>query len=108
LPIQVSFGTETISCIYDATGTKLAKVVNENGHSTTTQYAGNYVYKEGVLEFFNTPEGYVQPVIASPSTSSGQAAELSYIYQYKDHLGNVRLSYMVCCGFISTTFSYYN
>jgi len=59
LPIQVSFGSNNISYIYDATGTKLAKVVNENGHSTTTQYAGNYVYKEGVLEFFNTPEGYV-------------------------------------------------
>ena len=91
LPIQVSFGSNNISYIYDATGIKLAKVVNENGHSTTTQYAGNYVYKEGILQFFNTPEGYVQPVIASDSEA---IPAYEYVYQYKDHLGNVRLSYM--------------
>ena len=72
LPRQVSFGSNNISYIYDATGTKLAKVVNENSNTITTQYAGNYVYKEGVLQFFNTPEGYVQPVIASDSEAIPQ------------------------------------
>ncbi|MEX0275694.1 MAG: RHS repeat domain-containing protein [Flavobacteriaceae bacterium] len=37
------------------------------------------------LQFFSTPEGYV-----TPGTTEGQWA---YVYQYKDHLGNVRLSY---------------
>mgnify|MGYP001817405351 FL=1 len=36
-----------------------------------------------VLKFFNTYEGYVEP--------SGTAFD--YVYQYKDHLGNIRLSY---------------
>ncbi len=54
----------------------------------TTLYAGNYLY-EGAsgnedLKFFNTSEGYVEP--------SGTAFD--YVYQYKDHLGNIRLSFM--------------
>gem|GEM_PF-2613361 len=47
-------------------------------------YAGNYVYENDVLQFFNHPEGYV-----SPDNSGG----FDYVYQYKDHLGNIRLSY---------------
>ncbi len=50
------------------------------------------MYKEGVLQFFNTPEGYVTPTV----TPSG--VEVEYVYQYKDHLGNVRLSYMNSTG----------
>lgn len=49
----------------------------------TTEYAGNYVYEGSSLKFFNHPEGYVD--------ASGSGYE--YVYQYKDHLGNVRLSY---------------
>ncbi|TAI48490.1 RHS repeat domain-containing protein [Flagellimonas allohymeniacidonis] len=46
---------------------------------------GNYVYQGGTLQFFNQPEGYVTP-------KSGGGYD--YVYQYKDHLGNVRLSYL--------------
>ena len=35
------------------------------------------------LKFFSTPEGYAEP----------NSKSFDYIYQYKDHLGNVRLSY---------------
>ena len=92
LPTEVQFGTvNKIQYIYDAAGTKLQKKVIENSlPAVTTQYAGNYVYK-GVadatpyLEFFNHPEGYVEP----DEIEEGY----SYVYQYKDHLGNVRLSY---------------
>ena len=84
LPTQVTIAnTEhngNISYIYDATGVKLKKIVSTTGATTT--YAGNYVYENGSLKFFNHPEGYVD-------TESGY----SYVYQYKDHLGNVRLSY---------------
>lgn len=61
----------------------------ESGKSDIyTKYAGNYVYqKTGTgndeLQFFNTPEGYVEP----------SGASFDYVYQYKDHLGNIRLSF---------------
>ena len=70
-----------ISYIYDATGVKLKKVVSTGA---TTEYAGNYVYENSSLKFFNHAEGY-----AEPDGSGGY----DYVYQYKDHLGNVRLSY---------------
>ncbi|WP_421802546.1 RHS repeat domain-containing protein [Flagellimonas sp.] len=51
---------------------------------TVTEYAGNYIYENDALQFFSTPEGY-----ATPDGKGG----FDYVYQYKDHLGNVRLSY---------------
>ncbi|WP_280935178.1 DUF6443 domain-containing protein [Aquimarina sp. 2201CG14-23] len=78
-------GTGNISYIYDATGVKLKKIATEGSSVTTTEYAGNYIYKNGTLEFMNHPEGYIEP-----NTSGG----FDYIYQYKDHLGNIRLSYL--------------
>jgi RHS repeat-associated protein len=55
-----------------------------------TFYAGGFVYTKTqattVLEdfdFYFTPEGYAKK----------ENGVLSYVYQYKDHLGNVRLSY---------------
>ena len=87
LPTVVAFSNQqaTISYVYDATGTKLRKTVAGYGiSSTNTDYAGNYIYENNTLQFFNTAEGYATP------NSSG---EFDYIYQYKDHLGNVRLSY---------------
>jgi RHS repeat-associated protein len=70
----------TISYIYDAVGTKLSKTVSPGN---TTYYAGNYVYEGSSLKFFNHPEGYVD----------AENGSYDYVYQYKDHLGNVRLSY---------------
>ena len=73
----------TIDYVYDAIGMKLRKEVS--GSSTgTTEYAGNYVYKNGQLQFFDHPEGYVEP-----DGSGGY----NYIYNYLDNVGNVRLSY---------------
>ncbi len=86
LPTEVTFDNNTnkkISYIYDALGTKLKKMTYENGVSTTTDYAGNYVYENGALQFFSHPEGYV----------SLENNGYRYVYQYKDHLGNIRLSY---------------
>ena len=83
LPTQVTMTSGTISYIYDATGVKQRKIVSTG---VTTDYAGNYVYENGNLQFFNQPEGYVEPVSASSTT-------FVYVYQYKDHLGNIRLSY---------------
>lgn len=79
LPKSVTLGGGTISYIYDATGVKQRKLAG----TTTTDYAGNYMYKNNVLQFFNHTEGYVEH----------DAGTFKYHYQYKDHLGNIRLSY---------------
>src|SRR5690606_29716804 len=72
-----------------------SSVPTTNCTPTTTYYAGNYMYEEtpsGVaLNFFNHPEGYVEPETLGFSTPSNPI--FNYIYQYKDHLGNIRLSY---------------
>ena len=51
LPINVALAGGTITYTYDATGNKLRKIAN----GTTTDYAGNYKYVNGVLEFFTPP-----------------------------------------------------
>ncbi|RKR09236.1 RHS repeat-associated protein [Flavobacterium sp. 90] len=85
LPKKIAFGiTNNIEYIYNATGQKVQKIVTETGKPTlTTDYLGGFQYKNNDLEFFPTAEGYVK------STSGN----LSYVFQYKDHLGNVRVSY---------------
>ncbi|MBO6881930.1 RHS repeat-associated core domain-containing protein, partial [Winogradskyella sp.] len=84
LPTNVNFVSGDISYIYDATGVKLKKIVSTG---TTTEYAGNYIYEDGTLKMFSHPEGYVEP------RSLGKSITYDYVYQYKDHLGNIRLSY---------------
>ncbi|WP_281336235.1 DUF6443 domain-containing protein [Flavobacterium eburneipallidum] len=82
-----NFGS--IVYVYDAMGTKLKKTVNDIGIiEPHTYYAGNYVYEGNNLKFFNQPEGYIEP-----KNESDLSQGFNYIYQYKDHLGNVRLSY---------------
>ena len=85
LPVQISMTSGTISYIYDATGVKQRKIVSTGA---TTDYAGNYVYENGNLQFFNTAEGYVEP-----KNTANYGSGFNYVYQYKDHLGNIRLSY---------------
>ncbi|QMU66530.1 MAG: hypothetical protein GKR88_21055 [Flavobacteriaceae bacterium] len=85
LPTLVQLETGKILYTYDASGVKLRKVVDDGYASsfTTTDYAGNHIYENDKLQFFNQPEGYVK----------NEDGKFGYVYQYKDHLGNVRLSY---------------
>ena len=87
LPTKITKGAESLSYKYDATGQKLEKTLFDLSSWTpttiTTQYAGNYIYENNTLKFFSQPEGYIEP------TTTG----FDYVYQYKDHLGNIRLSY---------------
>ncbi|MDL2144388.1 DUF6443 domain-containing protein [Flavobacterium tructae] len=85
LPTKVTFATTgNIVYIYNAAGQKLQKIVSETGKTAiTTDYLGGYQYDNSVLKFFPTAEGYVEP----------SGSSFKYIFQYKDHLGNVRLSY---------------
>ncbi len=96
LPIKVETINGFIEYAYDAIGVKQdKKVIVPNGivyRETVTSYAGNFIYNKNIiganitegLEFFNQPEGYVKPI---------NNENFDYIYQYKDHLGNIRLSY---------------
>uniref|UniRef100_UPI003D34122E RHS repeat domain-containing protein n=1 Tax=Maribacter sp. 2-571 TaxID=3417569 RepID=UPI003D34122E len=94
LPVAVAIDGGTISYVYDATGSKLKKIKTETGQNpkTVTEYASGYVYEGNdtatSLQFFNTAEGYVEP-----RNTEDLSQGYNYIYQYSDHLGNVRLSY---------------
>ncbi|CAM4085348.1 RHS repeat-associated core domain-containing protein [Flavobacterium branchiophilum] len=59
----------------------------ENEVRTTTDYINGFQYKITdagcVLEFFPHAEGYIKP----------NESSYKYIFNYNDHLGNVRLSY---------------
>lgn len=78
-----------IEYVYSAVGTKLQKKVIEmqsdgSEHTIITDYAGHYIYKDNSLKFFSQAQGYVEP-----DNNGG----FNYIYQYRDHLGNIKLSY---------------
>lgn len=95
--------THTITYVYDATGVKLSKSIIDEGN-TITLYAGGFVYSgQGVasdLQFISQPEGYIVPVSSQGGVSGfdkgGGAliySSYDYVFQFADHLGNVRLSY---------------
>lgn len=87
LPLEITTSNGSISYIYNAVGVKLEKVITEGSSVTSTKYAGGYIYSTDTtgehLKFFSHPEGYVDV----------DGTRYKYIYQYKDHLGNIRLSY---------------
>ncbi|WP_180957938.1 RHS repeat domain-containing protein [Psychroflexus sp. MES1-P1E] len=69
---------------------KVVQAVN----SSQTKYAGGFIYESSstgitgstglALKFFSSPEGYID---------FNNHAVFDFIYQYKDHLGSIRLSY---------------
>lgn len=87
MPTEIKFNGsnyQKINYIYSANGIKQRKITNDNGNFTTTDYAGNFVYENGILKQFSHPEGYIEP--------DGNGG-YDYVYSYLDHLGNVRLTY---------------
>lgn len=80
LPVKIILTAGTIDYVYDANGIKQSKTINTNN---ITEYADNFVYENSNLRFFHHPEGY----------AANNSGTFDYIYQYKDHLGNIRLSY---------------
>jgi RHS repeat-associated protein len=87
LPTKIIFPTGNIVYIYTASGQKMQKILTEGASITTTDYLGGYQYQNTVLQFFPTAEGYVKNTPVSGTNA------YSYVYNYTDHLGNVRLSY---------------
>src|SRR5690606_5607054 len=87
LPTEVSIADGTIKYTYDATGTRLSKKVESAASGTViTDYLGGFQYENNDLHFFFQPEGYVKK----------ENNSYLYVFQYKDHLGNIRLSYADC------------
>lgn len=89
LPTKITFaGGATIEYLYNANGKKLRKTVTESAMPVKTQeYLDGFDYANGTLEAIHTAEGYVK------AASDGTRPAFNYIYNYKDHLGNIRLSY---------------
>ncbi|WP_413513496.1 RHS repeat domain-containing protein [Myroides odoratus] len=78
---EVVFAGGKINYLYTATGEKIQKKVIQGSTTVVTDYLDGFQYVKGVLSFFPTAEGYFN------------AETNGYVYQYSDHLGNVRLSY---------------
>src|SRR5262249_23755921 len=62
-------------------GNKLKMATTVSGTTTTTDYAGGFVYNNNALSFFSSPEGRV--------VKNGSSFE--YQYAIADHQGNTRV-----------------
>ncbi|WP_289036060.1 DUF4329 domain-containing protein [uncultured Flavobacterium sp.] len=90
LPIQISFVTgEKITYLYDASGKKLQKTVWKGSDYTPTDYLSGFQYIHETLDLFPTAEGYVKYI----RPLRGRPEQFNYVFNHKDHLGNIRMSY---------------
>jgi RHS repeat-associated protein len=95
LPTKITFGTTgRIEYIYDALGQKVKKQVfttSQGSIPIISDYLSGfqYIFHENYsgytynLQYFPTAEGYVK----------NTGGVYSYVFNYTDHLGNIRLSY---------------
>ncbi|MFC6859202.1 DUF6443 domain-containing protein [Zunongwangia atlantica] len=75
-----------LSYTYDANGNKLEKYDEES--NIRTQYDGTFIYKKTgstapILDIIKQDQSYIK----------NENDQFSYVYNYTDHLGNVRLSF---------------
>ncbi|MFN7654914.1 MAG: lipase family protein [Cyclobacteriaceae bacterium] len=99
LPEKVTKNTnEYVKYTYDAGGRKLKQEVYNasNVVTKTTDYIGEYIYENNILQFINHEEGRIVKDV-----SSGNYNE--YQYNLKDHLGNVRLTFTSKANEVETT-----
>jgi len=103
LPTEIILpNSEKVNYTYRADGTKLKKVriINQGGRTATetTDYIDGFQYQAfssytenrgSKLMFFPTAEGYYSTDIENNLFNP----QYGYVYNYTDHLGNVRLSY---------------
>lgn len=92
LPTEIVFNNNQntkITYLYDANGNKLSKNVRKvaTGNGATTDYLDGFQYRNATLLFFPTTEGYVNNTVVATVNN------YNYVFNYKDHLGNIRLSY---------------
>lgn len=84
LPIKITLPNGIIEYLYNATGVKVQKKVTIGTTIYTTDYQSGYQYVNAQLQFFPHAEGYVNVV---------NGDRFNYVYNYTDHLGNIRVSY---------------
>src|SRR5690606_9830937 len=98
LPELITFGNgNTITYIYNSMGVKVHKTVHQvvpvsNTPDIYTDYLDGFQYVGGMLNFFPTAEGYVRATSQTEDPADPQLL-FNYVYNYTDHLGNIRLSY---------------
>jgi RHS repeat-associated protein len=81
-PQQVSFNNgSSLAYSYDASGNKLRMSATEGAVTTITDYVNGFVYTNGNLNFFGSPEGRVVK----------NGSNLEYQYSIVDHQGNTRV-----------------
>ena len=93
LPIKINFGVKgEIAYLYNAAGQKLQKFVKDvvSNTNTTTDYLSGFQYLNTTLQFFPHAEGYVH---YTRPLSNSQLGSFNYVFNYTDHLGNVRVSF---------------
>jgi RHS repeat-associated protein len=96
LPTQINFATgDKIEYLYNAIGQKKSKKVTQADTETVTDYLDGYQYTNEVLNFFPHAEGYVNMSYCRRCDEQGSKFEFNYVYNYTDHLGNIRVSYSV-------------
>src|SRR5690606_37986839 len=96
LPTQIEFeGTNNkITYLYNAAGQKLKKTVVYSDSIKIVDYLDGFQYAGGELNFFPHPEGYVSVKRGGRTAPDGsQGYVFNYVYNYTDHLGNIRVSY---------------
>lgn len=86
LPTQIDLSSGKINYIYNANGIKVRKIIDE---TIVYDYMGGFQYKDNKLQFFPHAEGYVNYLPAGATSSES----FNYVFNYTDHLGNIRLSY---------------
>jgi RHS repeat-associated protein len=90
LPTTINFENgSVINYFYNAVGVKVVKTVGvviapQEVELTETYYLGGFQYKNQLLTFFPTSEGYVNVI---------DGDKYNYVFNYTDHLGNIRVSY---------------
>ncbi len=99
LPTEIIFknrSDQKIRYLYNAAGVKRAKIVTTPGPRTglpavirQTDYMDGFQYADTILQYFPTAEGYVD---VTRKKSNGYSV-YNYVYQFKDHLGNIRMNY---------------
>ena len=101
LPVNISFEIgRSIQYTYNAAGQKVKKFVENNGSYEIIDYldastqlsTGSFQYAGEVLQYFPTTEGYVN-VTPLLNNTTPVAYRFNYVYNYTDHLGNIRVSY---------------
>ncbi|MDI9308645.1 MAG: RHS repeat-associated core domain-containing protein [Limnohabitans sp.] len=68
-------------------------------NQVTDYMQGGFQYKNNILLFFPQAEGYVNVAVVETNCTTCKPAQIirsnnyTYVYNYTDHLGNIRLSY---------------